>query len=185
MKRSILPFLLTLLAYGAAPAQAQTANTRVTTTVNVDIPVVVKLAGVDNITTVQSLNLNSRNILFDANLTASGRTFVTWRGNTNANSGFRVTVQRTAIIGNGPSALAEDIYVSGQSFPGGDTDAVIASPYISGVALSNVSDTIPDLFCTTSKPGAANFNVQLGIVAPSTDGLGSVSTILTFVAAAI
>ena len=115
MKRSILPFLLTLLAYGAAPAQAQTANTRVTTTVNVDIPVVVKLAGVDNITTVQSLNLNSRNILFDANLTASGRTFVTWRGNTNANSGFRVTVQRTAIIGNGPSALAEDIYVSGQS----------------------------------------------------------------------
>lgn len=183
----IRTFLLALLLSAVAlPARAQAAaNTRVTTTVNVEIPVVVKLAGVDNITTVQSLVLNSRNISFDANLTASGRTFVTWRGNTNSNGGFRVTVQRTAIIGTGGSGLSQDIMVSGQSFPGGDTDAVIASPYVNGVALSKVSDSIPDLFCTTNKPGAANFNVQLTIAAPSTDGLGTVSTILTFVAAAI
>lgn len=182
---SVIPALLFFaLAFGL-PASAQNANTRVTTTVNVEIPVVVKLAGVDNITTVQALSLNSRNISFDANLTASGRTFVTWRGNTNSNGGFRVTVQRTAIIGSASSGLSQDIQVSGQSFPGGDTDAVIASPYVNGVALSKVSDSIPDLFSTTSKPGAANFNVQLSIAAPSTDGLGTVSTILTFVAAAI
>lgn len=76
---SVIPALLFFaLAFGL-PASAQNANTRVTTTVNVEIPVVVKLAGVDNITTVQALSLNSRNISFDANLTASGRTFVTWK----------------------------------------------------------------------------------------------------------
>ncbi len=177
--------LLAGLGIFTVPAGAQTVNSRVTTTVNVEIPVVVKLSGVDNITTVQSLNLNAKNITFDPNLTASGRTFVTWRGNTNSNNGFQVTIQRSVISGTANSALQSDIMVTGQSFPGGDTDVVVASPYIDGVALSKVSDTIPDLFCTTKGPGAANFNVQLSITAPSTDGLGTVSAILTFLASAL
>jgi hypothetical protein len=183
---SYLCFAVVLLSSIAQEqAIAQTANSRVTTTVNVEIPVVVKLSGVDNITTVQALSLNAKNITFDSNLTASGRTFVTWRGNTNSNNGFQVTVQRSVITGTAGNALQQDIMVSGQSFPGGDTDVVVASPYVEGVSLTKVSDTIPDLFCTTKGPGAANFNVQLSLAAPSTDGLGTISTILTFVAASL
>ncbi|MBX9940912.1 MAG: hypothetical protein K2Y32_16745 [Candidatus Obscuribacterales bacterium] len=177
--------IVLLSSFAQKQAVAQTANSRVTTTVNVEIPVVVKLSGVDNITTVQALSLNAKNITFDSNLTASGRTFVTWRGNTNSNNGFQVTVQRSVITGTASNALQQDIMVSGQSFPGGDTDVVIASPYVEGVSLAKVSDTIPDLFCTTKGPGAANFNVQLSLAAPSTDGLGTISTILTFVAASL
>lgn len=177
---------LTLFVLAVPQASAQTtATTRVTTTINVEVPTVVKLSGVDNITTVQALNLNAKNITFDANLTAAGRAFVTWRGNTNSNNGFQVTVQRSAVSGTGKTALQNDVMVTGVSFPGGDTEVVVASPYIGGVPLNKVSDTIPDLFCTTKQAGAANFNVQLSIVAPSTDGLGTVSTILTFVAAAL
>lgn len=180
----LFSFLLSI-SIAVSPARAQAVNSRVTTTVNVEIPVVVKLSGVDNITTVQALNLNARNITFDANLTASGRTFVTWRGNTNSNNGFQVTVQRSVISGTASGALLQDVMISGQSFPGGDTDVTVASPYINGVALSKVSDSIPDLFCTTKGPGAANFNVQLSIAAPSTDGLGTVSAVLTFVASSL
>lgn len=183
---SALALATVLGLLGAAPkADAQAVNGRVTTTVNVEIPVVVKLSGVDNITTVQALTLNAKNITFDSNLTASGRTFVTWRGNTNSNNGFQVTVQRSVISGTANSALKQDIMISGVSFPGGDTDVTVASPYVSGVPLTQVSDTIPDLFCTTKGPGAANFNVQLGLTAPSSDGLGTVSAILTFLASSL
>ncbi len=166
-------------------ASAARADDKVTTTVNVTVPVVVKLSGTDNITTMQTLNLDSTVISFDSNLTASGRASVTWRGNTNSNKGFKITIQRGAISGSGGSALKNDVLVFGESLPGGDTDVTVASPYISGVALPKVPDSLPDTFCSTNQPGAANFNVKVTIQAPSTDGTGSVNTILTFVAAVI
>lgn len=173
---------LVLLVFGQKNCLA---DDKVTTTVNVNVPVVVKLSGTDNITTMQTLNLDSTVITFDSNLTASGRAFVTWRGNTNSNKGFKITVQRGAITGTGTDQLKNDVLVYGEPLPGGDTEVTIASPYVSGVPLTKVPDTLPDTFCSTTQAGAANFNVKVTIQAPSTDGTGNVNTILTFVAAVI
>jgi hypothetical protein len=178
--------LITLAAsfLGCGRADAQ-VNNRVTTTVAVDVPSVVKLTAADNITTVQNLKLDSSNITFDFNLGARGTSFVTWRGNSNSNGGFRVTLQRSVITGTAPESLRDDVIVIGEPFAGGDTNVTIASPYVAGLAISKVSESVPDLFCTSTKPGSAQFNVRIVLDAPSAHGTGTVNTTLTFVAATL
>lgn len=173
--------LLALISVNSASAQQSTA----TVTVQVHVPPVVKLTGTDNITTMQNLNLDSTTITFDANLNAIGRNSVTWRGNTNSNHGFKVTVQRSALTGSAPTVLQSCVSISGEPVPGGDQTVTIASPYVSGVALPKIPDSLPDTFCSTSGPGAANFSVKVHISAPSSAGTGAINTLLTFVAAAL
>lgn len=144
-----------------------------------------QLTGTDNITTMQTLVLDSSNITFDSNLNANGRASVTWRGNTNANKGFKITVQRSAITGTAPTAMRAAIMLSGEPTPGADQTVTVASPYVSGVPLTQVPDTLPDTFCSTNGPGSANFSVKLSISAPSSVGTGTVNTLLTFVAATL
>lgn len=174
------------LVIGSTSASAQSApNGSVTVNVQVNVPSVVKLTGTDNITTMQTLVLDSSNITFDSNLNANGRASVTWRGNTNANKGFKITVQRSAITGTAPTAMRAAIMLSGEPTPGADQTVTVASPYVSGVPLTQVPDTLPDTFCSTNGPGSANFSVKLSISAPSSVGTGTVNTLLTFVAATL
>jgi len=169
-----------------SPASAQSApGGAVTVNVQVNVPSVVKLTGTDNITTMQTLVLDSSNISFDSNLNATGRAIVTWRGNTNSNKGFKITVQRSAITGTAPSTMQSSVLLSGEPTPGADQTVTIASPYVSGVPLTQVPDSLPDTFCSTNGPGSANFSVKLSISAPSSAGTGTVNTLLTFVAATL
>lgn len=179
-------FSVACLLFAVQPAKAQVStNSSVTVNVQVSVPSVVKLTGTDNVTTMQTLVLDSSNISFDSNLNATGRVSVTWRGNTNSNNGFKVTVLRSAITGTAPTEIQAAILLSGEPTPGADQTVTIASPYVSGVALTKVPDSLPDTFCYTSKPGSANFSVRLTLMAPSSAGTGSVNTLLTFVAASL
>ncbi|MBX9721577.1 MAG: hypothetical protein K2X81_09300 [Candidatus Obscuribacterales bacterium] len=173
-----------LLNTQSAQAQSSGAST-VTVNVQVNVPSVVKLTGTDNITTMQTLVLDSSNIGFDSNLNATGIASVTWRGNTNSNNGFKITVLRSALTGTAPTAMQASVFLSGEPTPGSDQTVTVASPYVSGVALTKVPDSLPDTFCSTSGPGSANFSVKLHLSAPSSAGTGSVNTLLTFVAATL
>ncbi|MBX9722502.1 MAG: hypothetical protein K2X81_13975, partial [Candidatus Obscuribacterales bacterium] len=154
------------------------ANT-VQANVNVSVPSIVSLSGTDGVTTSQNLTLDKSNISFDTNLTASGQVAITWKGNTNSNKGFKVTIQRSALAGTGSTALQNDLMISGAPAPGGDQSAQILGTYASGISLPSIPDSKPDDFCSTNAAGSATFNVQLGLNAPSSAGLGSVNTVLT------
>ncbi len=171
--------LFAILCPGVIAANTVTAN------VDVNVPSVVSLSGTDGVTTSQNLTLNQGNIAFDTALNASGNVAITWRGNTNSNKGFKVTIQRSAISGNGSDALQKALTIAGAPAPGGDNSANILGSYTSGVALPAIPDSKPDDFCSTGSAGSANFNVQLGLNAPSSAGQGTVNTVLTFVAAAL
>ncbi|MBX9949092.1 MAG: hypothetical protein K2Y39_08010 [Candidatus Obscuribacterales bacterium] len=185
-KKTILLTLSLLSALlSGLPAFCQTVNNRVLTNVSVSVPAVVKITGTDNITTVQNLRLDSSNINFDFNLGARGTSIVTWRANTNSNNGLQVTIQRSVVTGSAPRGLQNSILISGEPYSGGDTSAVIASPYTTGKPLPQISESVPDLFCSTNAPGSAQFNVKIILNASSADGVGTVGTVLTFVAAAL
>ncbi len=176
----------TCIVVCSTAARAQSAPSgAVTVNVQVNVPTTVKLTGTDNITTMQTLILDSSNITFDSNLNAAGRAIVTWRGNTNSNKGFKITVQRSAITGTAPSTMQSSVLLSGEPTPGADQTVTIASPYVSGVPLTQVPDSLPDTFCSTNGPGSANFSVKLSISAPSSAGTGTINTLLTFVAATL
>lgn len=184
MKTALLIALTASFAAATLPALAQ-GNSTVRCPVEVDIPQVVMLTGPDLVTTTQNLTLNASNITFDSNLTARGKTSVTWRGNSNGNSGFIVTVQRSVITGTGSSALQRDLTVAGTPTAGGDIDVEILGGYNSGVSIDKIPEGVAEQFCKTSKPGAANFNVDLKLDAPSQHGRGTLNTVLTFIGAAI
>ena len=188
MKRSS-PLLIAVLCCAATylcavPAVAQNSAT-VRCPVSVEIPQVVMLTGQDLVTTTQNLSLDASNISFDANLTARGKTSVVWRGNTNSNNGFVVTVQRSAITGTASESLQRDLIISGQPAAGGDVDVEIIGAYNGGVPLPMIADGKAEPFCRTSKPGSANFQVDLQLNAASQHGRGTVNTVLTFVGASI
>lgn len=170
-------------AWALPCAASETATVRCP--VNVDIPPVVMLTGADLVTTSQNLTLNASNISFDSNLTAHGKTSVMWRGNTNSNSGFMVTVQRSAISGTASSELQNDLMVSGAPAPGGDVDVEVMGAFNSGVALPQLAEAKAEPFCKTSKPGSANFQVELKLDSPSAHGRGTMNTVLTFVGASL
>lgn len=183
MTRSLALAFFVCLSLGA-PAWAQSKAT-VQCPVSVDVPVVVTLTGTDLVTTTQNLTINQSNIAFDAALTARGKTSVTWRGNTNSNNGFMVTVQRSVISGTGSGELQKDLRLSGSPVGGGDTDVQMLGAYGSGVALPDVSEGMAEPFCQTNRPGSANFTVDLDLNAPSQHGRGTVQTVLTFVGASL
>lgn len=176
----LLAALITLAVDSPVLAQNQ-----VQCNVAVDVPSVVKLSGVDNVTTTQNLTLNQSNISFDTELNATGEVSVLWKGNTNSNKGFEVTVQRSGIAGNASQELRGDLTLQGYSEAGGDTTAVVAPSYSSGVRLMDVPEGKPEQFLRTQAPGSANFRVKLRLDAPSSHGQGRVSTVLTFVAASL
>lgn len=161
------------------------AQDTVTCPVKVEVPTVVRLTGSDNVTTSQSLVIDPSSISFDANLTATGEASVIWKGNTNSNNGFMVTVQRSAITGSGSPELQGDLQVYGQSAPGGDNEAVMMNSYAGGKSLTAISDSIPEPFCRSSKAGCSMFKVGLRLRAPASHGKGTINTVLTFVAAAL
>ena len=161
------------------------AQTTVTSPVNVTVPSVVRLTGSDNITTTQRLVIDQTSISFDTNLTATGAASVVWKGNTNSNAGFHVTVQRSSITGTASNELQSDLIVYGESSPGGDNDVVMLGSYGSGKSLTAVSDAMPEPFCSTNKPGSAMFRVGVRLNAAAAHGKGTVNTVLTFVAAAL
>lgn len=166
------------------PAWAQSKAT-VQCPVSVEVPTVVTLTGTDLVTTTQNLTINQSNISFDSALTARGKASVTWRGNTNSNNGFLVTVQRSTISGTGSADLQNDLTLSGTPVGGGDTDVQMVGAYGSGKSLTQVSEGAAEPFCQTSRAGSANFEVDLSLNAPSQHGRGSVQTVLTFVGASL
>lgn len=178
-----LATLLLLLAF-VQPAYGQNKAT-VQCPVSVEVPTVVTLTGTDLVTTSQNLTINQSNISFDAALTARGKASVTWRGNTNSNNGFMVTVQRSAITGSGGTDLQNDLTLSGAAVGGGDTDVTMVGAYGSGKSLAQVPEGAPEPFCQTNRPGSANFEVDLNLNAASQHGRGSVQTVLTFVGASL
>ncbi|MBX9949097.1 MAG: hypothetical protein K2Y39_08035 [Candidatus Obscuribacterales bacterium] len=181
--RQFLPIAIFLIAiFAGSPAIAQD---RVQCNVSVDIPSVVRLTGVDNLTTTQSLSLDQSNISFDTELNARGSVSVMWKGNTNANNGFQITIQRSTITGDASPELQADLTVSGTPASGGDTEVVMEGAYSQGVKLPDIPEGKPAVFCATQKPGTANFNVHLNLDAPAAHGKGRVSTVLTFCAASL
>lgn len=168
-----------LLSTPAFSATTATAN------VDVNVPSVVSISGTDGVTTSQSLILNQSNIAFDSSLAASGNVSITWKANTNSNNGLKVTIQRSALSGTGSTQLQNALNITGAPAPGGDQSAQILGSYAAGIALPAIPDAQPADFCSTTAAGSANFNVQLGLKAPSSAGRGTVSTVLTFVAAAL
>lgn len=164
---------------------AADAQDKVTCPVHVEVPCIVRLTGSDNFTTSQNLVLDASSITFDAELNASGATSVVWKGNTNSNNGFLVTVQRSTISGTAPPELHSDLTISGQSYPGGDRDALMLSGYENGKSLDSISESSPEQFCKTSQAGSAFFSVNLRLNAPAKHGRGSVKTTLTFCAASL
>ena len=183
MNRRLALLLIACLA-ATSPALAQSKAT-VQCPVNVDVPTVVTLTGTDLFTTTQNLTLNQANISFDSALTAKGKASVMWRGNTNSNNGFMVTVQRTTISGTGSPELQNDLTLSGAPTGGGDTNVQMMGSYASGVSLPNVAEGKAEPFCQSSQPGSANFQVDLSLNSPSQHGRGTVQTVLTFVGASL
>ncbi|MBX9722505.1 MAG: hypothetical protein K2X81_13990 [Candidatus Obscuribacterales bacterium] len=180
-KTQINSAILIMLLY-SSPAFSQDT---VTCPVRVDVPSVVRITGTDNVTSTQNLTIDQSSISFDSSLTATGEASVVWKGNTNSNNGFSVTVQRSAITGTGSTELQSDITVYGQNSPGGDNDAVMLGTYATGKSLTSVSDSIAEPFCQSNKAGSAMFKVGLKLNSPSAHGKGNVNTVLTFVAAAL
>lgn len=180
--RRATALLQLLIIASCSPGSAQ--NT-VTCPVNVSVPSVVRLTGSDNVTTTQSLVIDQTSISFDTNLTATGEASVVWKGNTNSNAGFQVTVQRSSLTGSAGTQLQSDLSLYGESYPGGDNDVVMVGSYGSGKSLTSVSDSMPEPFCNTSKAGSAMFKVGVRLNAPAAHGKGTVNTVLTFVAAAL
>jgi hypothetical protein len=177
-------FALTIFCLFVQPCRASETCT-VRCPVSVEVPTVVTLTGTDLVTTTQNLELNASNLSFDSSLTARGSTSVMWRGNTNSNNGFMVTVQRSAITGNASEQLKNDLKLSGLPVPGGDSDATIIGTYNGGTPLPLIPEASAEPFCKTSKPGSANFQVILKLDAPSNHGQGTVKTVLTFVGASL
>lgn len=186
-RRILLKFVGLLLAshITIAVAGSASAQNQVQCNVSVEVPSVVKLSALDNVTTTQNLTLNQSNISFDTELNASGEVSVSWKGNTNSNKGFEVTVQRSGIAGNASQELRGDLTLHGYSEAGGDTTAIVSPRYASGVKLTDVPEGKPEQFLRTQAPGSANFQVKLKLDAPSSHGQGRVSTVLTFVAASL
>ncbi len=181
-RRAIVLLPVYILLANTASAIAQTT---VTCPVNVTVPSVVRLTGSDNITTTQNLVIDQTSISFDTNLTATGEASVVWKGNTNSNAGFQVTVQRSSLTGTASAALQSDLSVYGESSPGGDNDVLMLGSYASGKSLTAVSDAMPEPFCSTNKAGSAMFKVGVRLNAAAAHGKGTVNTVLTFVAAAL
>ncbi|MBX9949096.1 MAG: hypothetical protein K2Y39_08030 [Candidatus Obscuribacterales bacterium] len=186
MNKLITKFAFTALTSASLLAgTAAFAGNTVTAKASLDLPDVVSLSGTDNVTTVQELKLDSSNISFDSNLNASGDVRITWKGNSNSNKGFQVTVQRSAISGSASNELQNDLAIYGAPASGGDTDAVINGNYASGIALPQIPEGKPDLFASTNKAGSALFDVGMKLNAASAHGKGTAQTVLTFVAASL
>jgi hypothetical protein len=177
--------LLVLAAVALTTTQAAFANDTVRANASLDLPSAVMLTGTDNVTTVQDLILNASNIKFDSELNARGNVSILWKGNCNSNNGFKVTIQRSAIVGNASDSLVKDLSIKGMPAPGGDQDAIIAGEYAAGKALPSIPDSKPEEFCSTKQAGSSVFGVELGLNAPSNHGRGTASTVLTFVGAAL
>lgn len=177
--------LLFVIASQTIFARVCYGQDKVTCPVYVDVPAVVRLTAADNVTTSQTLSIDASVISFDSALTASGEASVTWKGNTNSNNGFQVTVQRGAITGSASPQLANDLTVGGQPAPGGDNQATVMGEFTAGKSLPSISDTSPEPFCRSFQAGSAMFKVGLKLLAPAAHGKGTVNTVLTFVAASL
>lgn len=180
---NLLGCLLTVTLLWAQPVAR--AQDKVTCPLYVEVPCVVRLTATDNQTTTQALDINASNISFDANLTANGVASATWKGNTNSNNGFIVTIQRSSIGGTASDELKSDISVSAVATPGGDNDVTVLSGYGEGKPLTAISEAKPEQFCKTSRPGSALFTVETKLNAPASHGKGSINATLTFCAASL
>jgi hypothetical protein len=177
--------LIAAVTIGALLPQDALAGNTVSANASLDLPDVVSLSGTDNVTTVQDLKLDQSNINFDSELNASGKVKITWKGNSNSNKGFQVTIQRSAISGSASADLLDDLSIIGAPAAGGDTDVTVAGNYAAGTKLPAIPEGKPDLFCSTQKPGSAMFDVGMNLQAPSAHGKGTAQTILTFVASSL
>ena len=168
-----------------AAANNADGNSSVKANCSLDLPAAVVLTGTDNVTTVQDLVLNASNIKFDAELNAYGSVSIRWKGNSNSNNGFMVTVQRSTIVGSAGENLMKDLSLRGIPAPGGEEDATIEGDYLMGKALPSISESKPEQFCSTRHPGSSIFVVELDLNAPARDGKGTASTVLTFIGSAL
>ncbi|MDX1990266.1 MAG: hypothetical protein SFV17_26470, partial [Candidatus Obscuribacter sp.] len=168
-----------------AAADNGDGNTSVKANCSLDLPAAVVLTGTDNVTTVQDLVLNASNIRFDSELNAHGSVSIMWKGNSNSNNGFMVTVQRSTIVGSAGENLMKDLSLRGIPAPGGEEDATIEGDYLMGKALPSISESKPEQFCSTRHPGTSIFVVELDLNAPARDGRGTASTVLTFIGSAL